>query len=275
MRYAEVIGDPIAQSKSPAIHKGWLSRLGMQGDYRAVQVRSHELVSYLERRRRDPDWLGCNATIPHKQAIADLIDAVTPEAACVGAVNCVVRDGDKLVGWNSDVDGIAAALDDLSLEARTIAVIGAGGAARAMLAYLQRRSPSEVIIVARDERKVAHLRDLWPSLAMTFQPIADAQLGNGAALIVNASPLGMTGSEAMPQSLIDRVAASQAALFVMVYQPLETDFIRAGKVAGAHTIDGLTMLIGQARRAFSLFFGAEPPAGDEEVRANILSSRTA
>lgn len=280
MRYAEVIGDPIAQSRSPAIHRHWLDGLGSEGDYRATQVRPHELVSYLEGRRRDPDWLGCNVTIPHKENIAAHIDEVAPDALAVGAVNCVVRSGERLVGHNTDVEGVAASVGHVPVEGRPVTMIGAGGAARAMLAYLQRRSVAEVTIIARDEVKVASLQMLWPDLRLTFQPISGARITRDAALIVNASPLGMTGRAPMPQQLLQAVEASEASLFDMVYQPLETDFLRVGKAAGVERIDGLTMLIGQARRAFSLFFGAQAPAGADAVRAvltndNLPSLRTA
>lgn len=270
MRYAEVIGDPIAQSKSPALHRFWLDQLGIEGDYRPVRVAPDELAAYLDNRRGDPDWLGCNATIPHKESIASLVDDVAPDAATVGAVNCVLPVGDRLLGQNTDVEGISAAISRVPVEDRPVAIIGAGGGARAMLAYLRRRSVAAVTILARDSTKVAALQDLWPDLRLAFQPIAEPRIGSDTALIVNASPLGMVGSAPMSHELLDVVANSGSAVFDMVYQPLETDFLRAGK---SETIDGLTMLVGQAHRAFLLFYGAEAPAGDAEVRA-VLTGDT-
>ncbi|MEO6361327.1 MAG: shikimate dehydrogenase, partial [Sphingomicrobium sp.] len=257
----------------PALHRFWLDHLGIEGDYRPVRVRPEELGAYLNNRRGDPDWLGCNATIPHKESIAALVDDVASDAATVGAVNCVLPDGDRLLGQNTDVEGIAAAIGHVPVEDRPVALIGAGGAARAMLAYLQRRSVAEVTILARDQTKVAILRDCWPGLRLTFRPIEEPRIASDTALIVNASPLGMAGSAPMPRSLLEAVANSGSTLFDMVYQPLQTDFLRAGKGAGAETIDGLTMLIGQARRAFSLFFGTEAPSGDAAVRA-VLTGDT-
>ncbi|MEO5774687.1 MAG: shikimate dehydrogenase [Sphingomicrobium sp.] len=283
MPYAEVIGDPIEQSKSPAIHKHWLARLGLEGDYRAVHVRPDELASYVDGRRSDADWRGCNVTIPHKEAIAALIDDVTPEAGGIGAVNCVVRQGDRLIGYNSDVDGIEAAIGDLDLGGRDVAIVGAGGAARAMLACLSRHSPGAVIVIARDTVRATALRSAALALDLHFVPIGGAAgIFETAALIVNASPLGMTGSPEMPGELLAEIEANAigSTLFDMVYQPLDTAFLRAGAAAGAETIDGLTMLIGQARRAFSLFFGQEAPHGDDALRAiltaqSIPASRTA
>ena len=284
MRYAEVIGDPIAQSKSPAIHKYWLGELKAEGDYRAQRVSPSGLADYLASRRKDPDWRGCNATIPHKEALVALLDELSPEAQAIGAVNCVVPSDGRLTGHNTDVDGIAAAVGHVPLNDRDVVIIGAGGAARAMLAYLAGRQVGAVTILARDTVKASRLRSAAPRLDLHFVPIGSAEdVLASAALVVNASPLGMTGSPAMPQELLAAIEANVAGatLFDMVYQPLETDFFRAGIAGGAATVDGLTMLIGQARRAFAYFFAAEAPAGDEAVRAILTapaetkSSRTA
>jgi shikimate dehydrogenase len=272
--YAEVIGDPVAQSKSPDIHRYWLARLSLAGDYRAVRVEREELPDYIALRRRDPDWRGCSVTIPHKESVAAVIDEVASEAKAIGAVNCVVRQGDRLVGYNSDVNGIAAALRAKPLGSRHVAVIGAGGAARAMVAYLAAREPATVALLARDPAKAAGLRAVAEKLELRIAPFEDAAAAlNGAALIVNASPLGMVGSNAFPPELMIAIEdnARGAVLFDMVYQPLETEFLRRGAAAGGETVDGLTMLIGQARSAFERFFRAEPPGADKQLRALLTS----
>lgn len=267
MPYAEVIGDPIAHSKSPLIHRHWLEMLGIDGDYRATHVRPGDLRSHLADRRGEADWRGCNVTIPHKQAIIDLIDDLSPEAEAVGAVNCVVATDGGLLGYNSDVDGIAAALDGVPIERKPVVVIGAGGAARAMCAYLAARSPARVTLLARNVAKAVELKTSASDITVSALDSAPKVLA-GAALIVNASPLGMRASSSMPEDLLVAVEnnAEGAALFDMVYNPLETHFLRRGAKAGGRAIDGLTMLIGQARRAFTLFFGVQPPAGDSDLR---------
>lgn len=274
--YAEVIGDPVAHSKSPEIHLYWLAKLGIAGDYRAERVGREALKGYLDDRRGKPEWRGCNVTIPHKEAIAALIDDVAPDAAAIGAVNCVVREGERLVGYNSDVDGIRAALGSKPLGSRHVAVIGAGGAARAMLAYLTGRGPARVTVLARDPAKAESLRALAGDLELQVAPLEQATTAiEGAALIVNASPLGMDGCAAMPEPLLQAVEshARGTILFDMVYKPLETDFLRRGAAAGGEPVDGLTMLIGQARSAFERFFRAEPPAGaDKKLRALLTSA---
>ena len=112
-RHAEVIGDPIAQSKSPAIHGFWIERLGLDADYRATQVDAGGLADYVADRRTASDWCGCNVTMPHKQAIMPLLDRLEPLAKQVGAVNTVVKAADgKLVGRNTDVAGFLEPLTD-------------------------------------------------------------------------------------------------------------------------------------------------------------------
>lgn len=261
MPFAEVIGDPIAQSKSPIIHKYWLEQFGMKGDYVRTRVGADELPDFIARRRNDPNWRGCNVTIPHKQAIMPLLDRLDGGASAIGAVNCVVPEAGGLAGYNSDVDGVAAALDSTELQGRKVAVIGAGGGARAVVAYLAQRE-AEILVVARNPAKAEELRSL---AAVQILPLEQgAAAFQGAAAIVNASPMGMTGADPMPKPLLEAVGANsgEAILFDMVTTPRSTEFLSCGD----RTVDGLTMLIGQARRAFELFFGSTPPQGDAELR---------
>ena len=265
--YAEVIGDPVAQSKSPAIHKAWLAACGLEGDYRATRVAPEGLAAYVAARRADADWRGCNVTIPHKQAIIPLLDTIDPGAEAIGAVNCVAPGPKGLEGRNSDIDGIAAALDAIDLAGRKVALIGAGGAARAAIAYLARRDIGALTLLVRDPKKAESLGEMAPSIVIHSLAEAGDTL-SGARLIINASPMGMDGAAPMPPALLDAVAAHSAgaALFDMVYKPLETAFLATGRAHGGTGIDGLTMLVGQARAAFALFFGHPAPAGDAALR---------
>ena len=162
MIFAEVIGDPVAQSKSPLIHKYWLDRLRSAGDYVRTRVPTDELASFLNLRRSDANWRGCNVTIPHKQAIIPLLDRLDSGGEAIGAVNCVVPEDGALVGYNTDIDGVAAALDSVQLGGRKAALIGAGGAARAVVAYLAGKPQvsddeldelEEMVRKMREERK--------------------------------------------------------------------------------------------------------------------------
>ena len=261
MQFAEVIGDPIAQSKSPIIHKYWLEKLGIEGDYVRTQVAGDDLQDFFVGRRGNPDWRGCNVTIPHKESVIALLDRLAPQAEEIGAVNCVVAASGALAGYNTDVDGVAAALDSTELQGRKAVVIGAGGGARAVLAYLARRQ-ADVFVLARNPSKAQDLRSLAEIELLPLDRAAEAF--NGAAVIVNATSMGMAGADPMPAELLDEVRANsaEAVLFDMVTTPRNTEFL----VCGERTVDGLTMLIGQARRAFELFFGSTPPQGDAELR---------
>lgn len=246
--YAEVIGDPIAHSKSPAIHNFWLKKLGLEGDYRSTLVT--DLNAYFAARRGDPDWRGCNVTAPHKLAVIPLLD----EAGPIGAVNCVVPHGGRLVGLNTDVDGIAEAL--AGADRTRVVLIGSGGAAKA----------------AR-----AALADAGGLVSITRQRIENAEPIMGATLIVNATPLGMAHAGPMPSALLAALpsAAPNATVLDMVYQPLDTPLLQAARAAGLRSVDGLAMLIGQARRAFRLFFGAEPPSEHDPELRHLLSGDSA
>ena len=267
--FAEVIGDPIAQSKSPIIHRHWLQQLGMEGDYVATRVTADELAGFIERRRTDPLWRGCSVTIPHKQAIMPLLDEIDPGARAIGAANCVVPRAQRLLGFNTDIDGVAAALDRTLLEGRKAAVIGAGGGARAVIAYLAGRKVRQLVLLVRDPKKAQPLRELAPEGGMEILSLEQRDAAfDDAAAIINASLLGMVGAAAMSEVLLESVArhARGATLFDLVTTPSETPFLAAGRAHGGHAVDGLTMLVGQASRAFELFFGQPAPAPDQQLR---------
>lgn len=278
--YAEVIGDPIAQSKSPAIHRFWLDALGIAGDYRAQHVRGHELGDYFAARRADPAWRGCNVTIPHKIEVMAHLDGTDARAEAVGAVNCVRRDGDRLVGSNSDVVGFLEPLAPLLARRhlfRMARIFGAGGAARAVAHGLKCKGFT-LVIAARDVRAAEALRDAVDpggyavALDHFAAPLEFAwdDRAHLLDLVVNTTSLGMAGNP--PLRLDFSHVPPNAIVYDAVYAPLETPLLAEAKRHGLRTIDGLAMLIGQAREAFRLFFGAEPPAArDDELRARLVA----
>ena len=276
--YAEVIGDPIAQSKSPDIHNFWLKRLGLEGDYRLCHVTAEGLADYIADRRGDPDWRGCNVTMPHKQAIMALLDAIDPAAQGVGAVNTVVRQADgTLKGFNTDAPGflepLLAELDEPHLF-RMARIIGNGGAARALVRALADHG-FVIVMFGRDPAKARALLDeLDPEgehhtapLSMLAEPTGfdfDDRVGC-LDLVVNASPLGMTGNP--PLALHPSHIPPRSICYEIVMSPLETEFLATAKAEGFRTIDGLSMLIGQAAYAFEKFFGQPAPReADAELR---------
>ena len=262
--YAEVIGDPIAHSKSPLIHGFWLDTLGIEAEYRKMHVTPEGLADYVESRRGDPAWRGCNVTIPHKQAMLDLVEDRGDVRASIGAVNTVVRGEDgALIGTNTDAGGFYAPIAGLDLEGLHAVVIGAGGAARAILFALSRVGIARVTILNRNVLKAAGLLSRF-GLKGDAVPLG-APLPP-ADLLVNASALGMAGQ---PPLDIDLSPLPEHALvYDAVYAPLETPLLVQARARALDTVDGLEMLIGQAALAFELFFGAEPPrARDDELRA--------
>lgn len=268
--YAEVIGDPISHSKSPMIHGFWLGQLGIDAEYRACRVRPDELADYCAARRNDPIWRGCNVTLPHKETVARLVDRVDPRAVAIGAVNTVVRQLDgELVGYNTDVDGVAEAISGLASHGRPAVVIGAGGAARAAFACLANMDFAEVRVIARSpDKAVAAAGECGlPVAALPFAPGSGAF--DSAALLINATQLGMTSQAEMPGFVLDGLSrlSADALVFDMVYAPLETALLATARAKRLRVADGLVMLVGQAATAFERFFGQAPPRDrDDELR---------
>jgi shikimate dehydrogenase len=210
-------------------------------------------------------------TIPHKEKVIPLLDRLDPSAEAVGAVNCIVAEGGELTGHNTDIAGVAAALSGVELEDRKAAIVGAGGAARAAIHYLRECDARSIALLVRDPAKAASLQAIDPARIQAW-PLAEADEALGsAAAIVNASPMGMTGAAAMSEELLEAIRrhADGAALFDMVYNPLQTLFLECAARHGGTPVDGLTMLIGQAAGAFRLFFGEEPPPAHGELRATL------
>jgi shikimate dehydrogenase len=264
--YAEVIGDPIAHSKSPAIHGFWLETLGIDAEYRAAHVRPDGLAGYFARRKEDPAWRGCNITIPHKQAALDHVEDRGELRASIGAINTVLRDADgALIGTNTDAAGFYAPISGLDLEGAEVTVVGAGGAARAVLFALKRARVAHVALFNRAPLKAAGLLAAF-GLEGEALPI-DTPLPP-AALLVNASPLGMTGQP--PLALDLDPLPDDAIVYDLVYAPLETDLLRAARERGLATVDGLEMLIGQAAVAFELFFGRPAPRDEDAALREML-----
>ena len=277
--YAEVIGDPIAQSKSPAIHNFWLAKLGIDAEYQACRVTGDGLADYLTARRANSAWLGCNVTMPHKQAVMPLLHSVEEPAATVGAVNTIRPTLDRLqIGMNTDVAGFLEPLQAVLQEThyfRMARVLGTGGAARAIVRALADRD-FVIVLAGRDPAKArALLAELDPSgehhavdLAHFATPtdFAFDDRESCCDLVVNASPLGMRDQ---PSLAFDWSHAPPGAIaYDIVTDPVETAFLQAARASGHTTIDGLAMLIGQAAVAFEMFFGQPAPREhDAELRA--------
>ena len=266
--YAEVIGDPVAQSKSPLIHRFWLDQLGLDVDYRATLVTPDDLPGFIEQRHADPAWRGCNVTMPHKLAALDLVEDRGGLRDTIGAINTVFRAEDGvLVGTNTDAGGFWAPLDGLDLSGRPVTVVGAGGAARAILWALARLDVGPVTLLNRTPLKGAALLARF-GLKGRALPL-DAPVPP-SALLVNASSLGMAGQPPFAPDLA--ALPDDAVVYDAVYHPLDTPLLRAAEARGLDTVDGLEMLVAQAALAFELFFAEAPPRDrDDELRALLVA----
>ncbi|MBB4837958.1 shikimate dehydrogenase [Sphingomonas kyeonggiensis] len=265
--YAEVIGDPIAQSKSPVIHGFWLKQLGIAAEYRRAHVKPEELAGYFESRKADPDWRGCNITLPHKQESLAFVEDRGGVRESIGAINTVVRAEDgALIGTNTDAGGFYAPIAGLDLDGQHVVMIGAGGAARAILFALSRVGVGKVTLLNRNVLKGAALLS---SFGIKGEALPLTAKLPPAALLVNASALGMVGQPPLEIDLSP--LPEDAVVYDAVYAPLETDLLAQARDRDLDTVDGLEMLVGQAALAFELFFGAEPPRDrDDELRELLL-----
>ncbi|MBV7265588.1 shikimate dehydrogenase [Erythrobacter ani] len=280
--HAHVIGDPIAQSKSPLIHGFWLEKLGIAGRYKARHVEPGELGDYLGKYRGDGSWIGCNVTMPHKRAIMGHLDQIDPVAQKLGAVNTVVRqENGALIGFNTDADGFLEPLIP-TLKAqhlfRMARIIGTGGAARAIIAALAHNGFTLVVAGRNPDKARALLDEIAPEgehHAIHLSHFADPtdfafdDREGCLDLVINASPLGMRGN---PELRFDWSHAPPGSIaYDIVTDPLDTPFLKAARDVGHPVIDGLSMLVGQAAIAFEKFFGVSPPREhDDTLRALLI-----
>ena len=266
--YAEVIGDPISHSKSPLIHGFWLEALGLDADYRATHVTPDTLADFIARRAQDPDWRGCNVTLPHKIAVMDHVADPGDVRASIGAMNTIARDDQGgLFGTNTDAGGFYGPIADLPLAGAPVVVVGTGGAAHAVLFALSRVGAGPVTLLARNPLKGAALLARF-GLKGDVRPIESAI--PPAQLLVNTTSLGMAGQPAFAPDLSP--LPEDALVYDIVYAPLMTPLLQAADARDLQIVDGLDMLVGQAAIAFELFFGAAPPRDrDEELRERLLA----
>ncbi|HYL32695.1 MAG TPA: shikimate dehydrogenase [Stellaceae bacterium] len=259
MMKACVMGWPIAHSLSPALHGYWLKAHGIDGEYARQAVRPEELAAALARLKTG-DWRGCNLTIPHKETAMAHLDRVDVAARRVGAVNTVVVENGRLSGFNTDgfgfMENLRAAVPNFDAKTGPAVVLGAGGAARAIVDALKEAGAPAIRVINRSaDRARALVRDLGGAVELVPWDCRTAAL-DGAALLVNATSLGMTANPPLDLDL-DRLPKT-ALVNDIVYAPLETPLLRAAKTRGNRVVDGLGMLLHQGRPGFKLWFGVLP-----------------
>jgi len=248
-RRAAVIGHPVAHSRSPALFAALARSSGITLRYEAVDVHPDALEGVLASWRTDSVFVGCNVTIPHKEAALALAGDVQPAARACGAANVLTRRGDTLEADNTDVAGVEVALAQhgVALRGARVAILGAGGAARAVAEAARRNGAARIAVAARDAARArATARDFDAELcALDAVPAAD--------VYVNATPIGMQGR---PQrSLLPLDAPQSAAVFDLVYVPEETPFVLDARARGMRAITGTAMFLAQAAATFEIWFG--------------------
>jgi len=253
-----LVGRPVMHSVSPHMHNAAFRTAGINGVYLPLEVR--DVKTFVQRmvhpRTRELDWnlRGLSVTAPHKSAVMELLDWIEPNAKEIGAVNTIVVDDDELRGFNTDAAGFVEPLLNVvdSLSGSRVAVIGAGGAARAAVWALLKQQES-VTLFARD---VAKAHGLGQSFDVSYEPLSSASFAD-YDIVINATPLGSG-------ELIDQLPATAEQLagarfvYDLVYNPIETRFLQEASKAGCRTVCGLEMLIAQAKNQFELWTGQTP-----------------
>ena len=267
---AGVMGWPIMHSRSPKLHGYWLDHYGLAGAYVPLAIKAEGLEAAL-RALPALGFAGCNLTIPHKEAALRIVDEASPLARRIGAVNCiVVRADGSLEGRNYDAFGFTESLreraPDLRFDAGPAVVIGAGGASRAILAGLMDEGVPEIRLINRSPQRAQALAAEFGGPVRAVPWEARAQALEGAAILVNTTSQGMVG-EAPLDLALDALPVS-ALVVDIVYVPLETPLLAAARARGNRVVDGLGMLLHQARPAFEAWFGIDPKV-TPELRALI------
>ena len=271
-KLAGVLGWPVDHSRSPRLHGYWLDHYGIDGAYVPLAVAPDDLQAAL-RALPSLGFAGVNVTIPHKEAALRLVDDPDPVAARIGAVNTITvgRDG-RLLGANSDgfgfIENLRAGAPDWRAAAGPAVVLGAGGAARAIVVALLDAGARELRIVNRTRARAETLAELGGGRCRVVDWADRGPALDGAALLVNTTSCGMAGQPPLDISL--RPLAPGAVVNDIVYVPLKTDLLTRAAAEGFAAVDGLGMLLHQARPGFEAWFGRRPAVTDT-LRAFVLS----
>ncbi|SLN40623.1 Shikimate dehydrogenase [Roseovarius albus] len=269
---AGVIGCPIAHSKSPQIHGHWLKTLGLKGHYVPLHVKPEDLSDAL-RTMPKLGYVGANVTIPHKEQALEIADVVSDHAAKIGAANTLVFGGDgKIHADNTDgygfVQNLRQSAPKWNPSAGPALVLGAGGAARAIIVALLDAGVPEILLSNRTaERAETLCQEFGPRLKSVAWDTADTTVSD-AATLVNTTALGMTGKAPLTLSL--KGLQTSTLVTDIVYAPLKTELLAKAEEAGCITVDGLGMLLHQAVPGFERWFGTRP-AVDEATRQAALA----
>jgi shikimate dehydrogenase len=269
---AGVIGSPIAHSRSPQLHRHWLQTYGVQGFYIPMDVGSADLRDVLKTLPK-MGFVGVNITIPHKEAVLGMADLVTDRATLIGAANTLIfrKDG-KIHADNTDgygfLENLRAGAPNWRAEAGPAVVLGAGGAARAVIVALLDAGVPKIILTNRTRSRAEKLQSDFGNRVEVVDWVQAGNVLEAAALVVNTSSLGMLGHPEMrvPLDGLQR----EAVVTDLVYNPLKTKLLEAAEAQGCTTVDGLGMLLHQGVPGFERWFGPRPEV-TEATRKAVLA----
>lgn len=270
-RRAFVCGHPIAHSRSPIIHNYWLEKHGIAGSYEAVDIAPDAFAAFATD-LTGRGFAGGNVTIPHKEAAFRIVEYKDEAALEIGAVNTLWLVDGALHGSNTDAYGFAANLDERApgwSDVSAATVLGAGGAARAIIYALLERGIADVRILNRTKARAQELADTFGSSVSAHDLSGTSELVSDVGLVVNTTALGMDGDGGLPadpENMADGTLVTD-----IVYVPLETPFLGAARRRGLKTVDGLGMLLHQAVPGFERWFGVRPDVTDA-LRERVLAS---
>lgn len=268
---AGVIGNPVAHSRSPRLHKHWLARYGIAGDYVPLHVAEADLEAVIAALPR-MGFVGANVTIPHKVAVLSLADKVSDRATLIGAANTLIFGADgKVYADNTDGYGFLAnlrqAAPDWQPESGPAAVFGAGGAARAVIVSLLEAGVPKILLSNRTRTKADALRAAFGSRVTVVDWVQAGNMLEDAATVVNTTSLGMTGC---PQFRVPLDGLRPGTVVNdLVYAPLRTRLLEQAEAAGCIVVDGLGMLLHQGVPGFERWFGQRPEV-DAACRSAVL-----
>ena len=268
---AGVIGSPIAHSRSPALHQFWLRKYGIPGYYIPIDVATDNLAEVI-RTLPKMGFVGVNVTIPHKESVMKIADLVTDRATLIGAANTLIfrKDG-KIHADNTDgfgfIENLKQGAPSWNPKSGPAVVLGAGGAARAVVASLADSGVPEIMLTNRTRVRAEKLRDDFGKRVTVVDWVQAGNLMEDAAIVINTTSLGMIGK---PELRVPLDGLRKGTVVTdLVYTPLKTNLLSEAEAAGCVTVDGLGMLLYQAVPAFERWFGKRPDV-DSETRSAVL-----
>ena len=269
---AAVLGDPIGHSKSPRMHNFWLKKYGIAGRYLPLAVKDSDLETVI-RAMPKMGFVGANITVPHKVAVMAIADQISDRAVLIGAANTLTfSDDGRILADNTDGHGFISNLKqnakNWNASSGPAVVLGAGGAARAVIVALADAGAPEILLTNRTKPKAEALKDEFGARVKVIDWVQAGNVLEEATTVVNTTSLGMTGQPEL-RTPLDGLR-SGTVVSDLVYSPLKTNFLKAAEGYGCQTVDGLGMLLHQGAPGFERWFGVRPEI-DDELRKVMLA----